>query len=157
MKRLLLLALLVTNTAFGADEFKSVVKAVEAHYGIRHTHIPMMGLALKFSPDHQARSLKLAVFESGPAEGDLADLQQVVANSLGNNWVPFIRVWSRRDRESVVIYAKPSGSAMKLFIASLEPDESVVMSLDVDESSVRQWISDPQGMVHRSEEVGNEN
>ena len=44
MKRLLILStLLLTNAAFAADDFKSVVKAVETNYGIHHKHIPMIG------------------------------------------------------------------------------------------------------------------
>lgn len=156
MKRLLLVALLLTQAAFAADEFNSVVKAVESHYGIRRTHIPMMGLALKFSPDHQARSLKLAIFESRPESGDLSDLPQVVASKLGPEWSPFVRVWSRRDRESVVIYAKPSGKGMRLFIACLDPEDSVVMSVDADEMSLREWINEPERMVHRTANSGDD-
>lgn len=151
MKRLLLLtALFLTNAAFGSDDFKSVVKAVETTYGIHHKHIPMMGVALKFSPDHEARSMKLAIFEGGPMRGNLANLEKLVSSNLGPDWSPFVRVWSRRDRESVVIYAKPSGSGMRLMVTCLDQDESVIMSVDVNEKALRDWIDEPAGMVHRT-------
>ncbi len=150
MKRLLILTtLLWTSAAFASDDFKAVVKAVEHTYGLHHVHIPMMGIALKFSPDHEARSMKLAIFEAAP-EGDLSKLQHVISSSLGSDWAPFVRVWSRRERESVVIYAKPSASGMRLLITCLESDESVVMSVDVDEKSLRQWIEEPESMTHRA-------
>ena len=150
MKRLLILSMLLfTSAAFASDDFKSVVKAVEHTYGLHHVHIPMMGIALKFSPDHEARSMKLAIFEATP-EGDLSNLQHVISSSLGSDWAPFVRVWSQRERESVVIYAKPSASGMRLLITCLESDESVIMSVDVNEKSLREWIEEPENMAHRT-------
>ena len=150
MNRLLILTtLLLTNAAFAADDFKAVVKAVETTYGIHHKHIPMMGMMMKFTPNHEARSMKLAIFEAAP-EGDLSNLQQVISSNLGPEWAPFVRVWSRRERESVVIYAKPSASGIRLLITCLESDESVVMSVDVSEKSLREWIEEPESMVHRA-------
>ena len=157
MKRLLILTtLLFTSAAFGSDDFKAVVKAVEHTYGLHHVHIPMMGIALKFSPDHEARSMKLAIFEAAP-EGDLSNLQHVISSSLGSDWAPFVRVWSRRERESVVIYAKPSASGMRLLITCLDSDESVVMSVDVSEKSLRDWIEEPESMAHRTRQSADEN
>ncbi len=150
MKRLLILTtLLLTNAAFASDDFKAVVKAVETTYGIHHKHIPMMGVMMKFTPSHEARSMKLAIFEATP-EGDLSDLQHVISSNLGPDWAPFVRVWSRRERESVVIYAKPSASGMRLLITCLESDESVVMSVDVNEKDLREWIKEPESMAHRA-------
>jgi hypothetical protein len=150
MKRLLVLtALLLTNAALASDDFKAVVKAVESNYGIHHKHIPMMGVMTKFTPSHEARSMKLAIFEAAP-EGDLSNLQQVISSNLGPDWAPFVRVWSRRERESVVIYAKPSASGMRLLITCLESDESVIMSVDVSEKSLLQWIEEPESMAHRA-------
>lgn len=151
MKRLLILTtLLLTSAAFASDDFNAVVKAVENNYGIHHMHIPMMGIALRFSPDHEARSMKLAIFEAAPKHRDLSNLQQVIASSVGSEWSPFVRVWSRRDQESVVIYAKPSASGMRLLITCLDQDESVVMSVDVNEKSLREWIEEPESMAHRA-------
>ena len=148
---LVLIALLFTNAAaFGADDFKAVVKAVETTYGIHHKHIPVMGVMLKFTPNHEARGMKLAIFEAAPERGDLSSLQQVVSSNLGPEWSPFVRVWSRREQESVVIYAKPAASGMRLLITCLEPDESVVMSVDVSEKSLHGWIDDPGGMSRRT-------
>jgi hypothetical protein len=156
MKRLLILTtLLLTSAAFASDDFKAVVKAVEHHYGLHHVHIPMMGIALKFSPDHEARSMKLAIFEAAP-EGDLSNLQQVISSNLGPDWAPFVRVWSRRDRESVVIYAKPSASGMRLLITCLDSDESVVMSVNVNEKSLREWIEEPERMTHHARRDAND-
>ena len=150
MKRLLILTtLLLTSAAFASDDFKAVVKAVEHNYGLHHVHVPMMGIALKFTPNHETRSMKLAIFEAAP-DGDLSNLQQVIASSLGSDWAPFVRVWSRRERESVVIYAKPSASGMRLLITCLDSDESVVMSVDVSEKSLREWIDEPEDMAHRA-------
>lgn len=158
MKRTLVVALLLTNMAFARDDFKSVVKAVESTYGIHSRHIPMMGLMLKFSPEREARGVKLAIFEDSPARGDLADLQQVIGRNLGPEWTPFIRVWSRRDDESVVIYAKPEGARMRLMVASFDHEDSVIISVDATEESLRHWINDPAGMADRTahEDSGDE-
>jgi hypothetical protein len=158
VKRLLVIAaFLLTKAAFAADEFKAVVKAVETSYGIHHKHIPMMGMMLKFTPNHEARSMKLAIFETGPQCGDPASLQQVVSRNLGPDWTPFVRVWSRREHESVVIYAKPAAaSGMRLLITCLESDESVIMSVDVSEKSLHQWIDEPETMTHRARHEAND-
>ena len=49
-----------------------------------------------------------------------------------------------------MIYAKPSASGMRLLITCLELDESVVMSVDVSEKSLREWIEEPESMAHRA-------
>ncbi len=157
MKRLLLLTtLLLTNVAFASDDFKAVVKAVESNYGIHPMHIPMMGVMLKFAPNHEARGMKMAIFEAAP-QGDLSNLQRVISSSLGPDWSPFVRAWSRRDRESVVIYAKPSSNGMRLLITCLDQDESVIMSVDVSEKSLREWIEEPESMAHRTRQGAEEN
>ena len=159
MKRLLLIASLLTSAAFASDEFNSVVNAVESTYRIHHKHIPMMGVMLKFTPNHESRSIKIAIFDDVeiPAQANTADLQHVVAAQLGPEWTPYLRIWSRNEGESLVIFAKPNAKSVRLLITTLERGESVIMSVDVNDASLRQWMNEPENMIHRSMHEADEN
>ena len=69
--RLLALFLAAAGTAYCADhEFDRVVSAVEKHYGVKRTHIPLLGLAnfvVKVSHPAGTSGVKLAVFEDLPS------------------------------------------------------------------------------------------
>lgn len=66
---LLLFVILASITAAstlafaGEPEFRAVVNAIETQYGVRRTHIPMLGFALFFVRPEGVSDMKLAVFE----------------------------------------------------------------------------------------------
>ena len=67
---LLLFVILASITAAstlafaGEPEFRAVVNAIETQYGVRRTHIPMLGFALFFVRPEGVSDMKLAVFEN---------------------------------------------------------------------------------------------
>ncbi len=147
-----LLALVVALPAVGADrDFKAVVKGIERQYGIRRSHPHLLGFALFFAKPATwgsgVHGLKLAVFEDGNRNSrnvTLADLDRIVFEALGTEWRPFVRVQSRRDRESTVIYARWLGKQMKMLIASADRDGLAVVQMEMSESAIKRWAADPQ-------------
>ncbi len=165
MRRLGILALLAVLAlpAVGADrDFKAVVKGIERQYGIRRSHPHLLGFALFFAKPATwgsgVHGLKLAVFEDGNRNSrnvTLAALDGIVSEALGADWRPFVRVQSRRDHESSVIYASCSGKQMKMLIASADHDGLAVVQMEMSESAIKRWAADPQdearGASHRHE------
>lgn len=156
-----LLAVVVALPAAGADrDFNTVVKRIEQQYGIRRSHPHLLGFALFVAKPATwgsgVHGLKVAVFEdehrnfeSVPAD----ELDRIVSEALGPKWQPFVRVHSRRDRESTVIYTSWSGNQMKMLIATVEHDGLTVVHIEMSESAIKRWVADPgdeaRGASHR--------
>lgn len=91
--RLLILVLCASTLGFAADpEFKGIVHSIEQTYGVHHTHIPFLGLAMFFARPAGVHGFKLAVFEGFQPPTDSAEIRRVIEDSLGPGWYPFVRV-----------------------------------------------------------------
>ncbi|HYM78651.1 MAG TPA: hypothetical protein VE377_21960 [Candidatus Dormibacteraeota bacterium] len=144
--RLMILVLCASTFAFGADPgFKGIVHSIEHTYGVHHTHIPFLGLAMFFARPAGVRGFKLAVFEGFQPPTDSADIRRVVESSLGPGWYPFVRVQSRskQDGETTLIYAYPCGDKLRMMIVNLEPSEAVVLKMELSEHAIEKWLKEP--------------
>lgn len=141
--RIALLILCASTPMFAGDsEFRGVVRAIESNYGVHHMHIPLLGVALFFARPGGVSGLRLAVFENFP-NGSTADLTRTVESSLGPGWFPFVRVRSRADRETTLIYTNPSAGKMRMMIVTIEPSEATVVELNLTEHSIKKWLKEP--------------
>jgi hypothetical protein len=141
--RILVLVLCASALAFGGDhEFRGVVNAIEHNYGVHHMHIPLLGFALFFARPEGVSGLKLAVFEGFQATAP-AEVQRVVESSLGPDWYPFVRVRSKGDHETTLIYANPSGDKMRMMIVNVEPSEATVVELKLSDHAIKHWLKEP--------------
>jgi hypothetical protein len=144
------------STLFAADQgFQGVVSAIETTYGVRHMHIPLLGVALFFVRPEGVRCNKLAVFENFHAV-DTADVSRIVQDRLGPDWHSFVRVQSKGSNgETTLIYAKPSGHKMRMMIVNIEPSEATIVEVNIPESSIAKWIKEPgeeaENQTHHSE------
>ncbi|HUJ20149.1 MAG TPA: hypothetical protein VLX58_01450 [Bryobacteraceae bacterium] len=145
------LAILLTafSTAFAGDgEFDHIVKAIESHYGTRHTHIPFMGVAnvaLKVRHPAGTTDFKMAVFEdldSSPAYGDHAELDQLMNGLTHRGLHPLVRVHSRND--ATYIYMGDAGKSTKLLIATFERAQATVIQVKVNMQTLLQLLNDPE-------------
>ncbi len=147
----ILLVMLALALPAAADEFGAVVKGIEKHYGIKRLHPHLIGFAMFIAKPATwgsgAGSLKVAVFEGEDRHFDpsIADLDQIVANSVGSRWQRFVTVHSRRDGEATVIYTQFSGKHMRMLIATVESDEIAVVHVKVSGDGIRKWMQDPEG------------
>lgn len=137
-----------STTALAADsEFHAVVNAIESEYGVRHTHIPMLGFALFFVRPEGVSGMKLAVFEDFHSHTSAANVNRVVEQSLGPGWYPFVRVRSNNDDgdgETTLIYASPSGGKLRLMIVNVESEEATVVELKLSDRAIKHWLDDPE-------------
>jgi hypothetical protein len=147
-KGILALFLAAAGAAYSADrEFDRVVTAVEKHYGVKRTHIPLMGLAnffVKVAHPAGTSGFKLAVFEDLPAPrfDDRAELDRFMDDVRGHLH-PLVVTRSRRDGESSYIYAGEVGKSTELLIASFERHEATVIQVTVDMETLLKMIGSP--------------
>jgi hypothetical protein len=152
MKRARLAVLLVFVLAIpaSADEFGSLVKGIESHYGIRRIHPHLIGFALFLAKPAMwgsgAGGLRVAVFENenGTFKPSAEAVDRIMLSSLGPNWRPFVRVHSRRNGENTIIYADCSSNKMHMLIAAIEQNELTLVRLRVKGKGIRRWMADPE-------------
>ncbi len=151
LPRALLVLIFASTLAFAGDsEFRVVVHAIESQYGVRHTHIPLLGVALFFAHPEGVSSLKLAVFEDFNGPTAIADVSRLVERSLGPEWYPFVRVRSKDNDEATLIYASPSGGKLRMMIVNLESSEATVVELKLSEHGIKRWLEDPKDNAEES-------
>ncbi len=144
-----LIALIAFAVPAAADEFASVVKGIESHYGIQRSHPQLINFAAQLTEPEMRGSgtagLKVAVFENENRTfaPSLQQLDEIIRASLGPQWRPFVRISSRRNGESAVIYADFSSKNMGMMIVSMECDEIAVVQIKIDGKTLERWIADP--------------
>lgn len=148
-----ILVLAVPCFGGGKDkEFRTVVKTVEARYGVHHMGIPLLGLAtfcMRVGHVPGAAGLKMAVFDNLPNSDVAANeaLQNDVQAALGSSWHPFVRARSRADGNVTVIYARADEKQMEVLIVNADGNDAVILQANLKTEQVRKWLSDPQGVV----------
>jgi hypothetical protein len=146
--QLVALFLAACTAACCADrEFDRVVSAVEHHYNVKRTHIPLMGLAnlfVKVAHPAGTSGLKLAVFEDLPEAKfeDQAELDRFMDGVCGRLH-PLVITRSRRDGEASYIYAGEVGKSTELLIATFERHEATVIEVTVDMETLLKMIGSP--------------
>ena len=143
----LLLLSITTLASAGDNEFRGVVNALEGHYGVHHTHIPMLGFAMWFARPEGMSGMKLAVFEDFNGPTDTEDVSRIVEKSLGPGWFPFVRVCSKNADggvgEATLIYASPSGGKLRMIIVNVESSEATVVEVKLSEHAIKEWLKEP--------------
>jgi len=150
MKRsLLALLLLVTAPTYGYDRgFDRLVKDIETHFGVRRTHVPLMGLAnfaLKVAHPAGTHSFKIAVFEDFRQSeyGNQRSLDTFIANACRDGLQTVIVTHSRDSGESSYILAAEAGKNTRLLIATFQRNEAVVIEAIVDAEVMAKTLSSP--------------
>lgn len=158
--RLAVFVLCVSGVALAGDhEFRGVVNAIEDHYGVHHMHIPLLGVAMFFARPEGVSGMKLAIFEDFHGRSDTAEVSRLVEHSLGEGWFPFVRVHSRSDKETTLIYACPEGGNFRMLIVNLEPDEATVIEFRLSDRAIKRWMKEPgeqaEGQSHHHQGADN--
>ena len=136
-----------------ASDMDRVVRALEADFGVRHTHIPMLGAAMfvgRVATGFHTPGVKLAIFEDEDfSQRSPEEIQHSLVNALGAHWSPFIKSVSRYGDEQTWIYVSDSGKKLQMFIASVEHNELSLIEVNVSQSQMRRWISDTDEMARK--------
>lgn len=150
--RAVALLLMAACTAFGGDkEFDLIVRAIESHYGVHRTHIPLMGMAnlfIKVSHPAGAGSFRLAVFEDlkcSPGYREWADMDRFITDTISAAELrPLVSVHSRREGESTYIFAGPVGKSTRMLIATFQRDEATLIEMKVSTDVLFRSIEEPE-------------
>jgi hypothetical protein len=161
MSRIGAIALLLAVLAIpaSADDFSTVVKQVESHYGVRQLHPRLIGFMFFLLKPAMWGSgvsgMRVAAFEEETRSftPSTTDLEKIMRRALSPKWKPFVRVDSRRDGEATVLYADVSGKHMHLIVASVERHEIAVVQMKIGDKAFKRWYGDPaaeaRGVAHK--------
>jgi hypothetical protein len=121
--------------AGGEGGFDGVVRSIESRYSVRATRIPFMGLMSFVSrcATHGAvGNLHIAEFErfTAPVDGD--ELNALVEEKLGSGWERIIRDTRGHGDEQSLIFIRPEGRRMGLFVVDADRGEMDVVQVSVD-------------------------
>jgi hypothetical protein len=141
------MAILISwSAASAADrEFEQIVKAIESQYGVKPTHIPLLGLGnlfLKTAHPAGVSGFKVAVFENLGDRGDHGDLDSVMGR-IDSNLHAIVQVHSRPSGESTYIFMGNPGKSTRMLIASVEDHEATVMEVKLDTEALLRFLRDP--------------
>ncbi len=145
----LLLLCLPSPTALARDKsFTAVLQAFERDYNIKPKHIPGMWLAklaLKVAHPSGVSKVDFVLFEDDRLRelASAPDLETRVQAILGNGWKRFVESADAKGDERVVIYARPMGRRLELFVFSMEPTEAVAFFARVKPDSLQRVLDDP--------------
>jgi hypothetical protein len=147
----------VVRAASAETGFDGVVSSIEQQYHVRATRIPFMSLAslIAGGATHGGvGQVHIAEFEhfTGPADGE--ELNRMVQEKLGQGWSRMIRETSRHGNEQTLIFARPEGNRMGLFILDLDRNEMDVVQVSVDPDRLNDTIGKYE---HHDEDLNESN
>jgi hypothetical protein len=145
--RTLLFMVCMTALSFaGEHDFNGLVNAIENHYGVRHTHIPLLGFAMLFARPAGASGIKLAIFEDFPHSYVRAhdDVQHLVEGCLSRDWQLFVHARSHDDADSTLVYVNVSNGKLQMLIVNLGENDATIVELKLNEQALRKWINGPK-------------
>ena len=144
------LFLAAAAAAFGAGrDFDRVVNAIEHYYGVKHTHIPLLGAANLFAKVARpagTRGFKLAVFDNLPGvpdDGGQRDLDRFMNDLCRGGLRPLVVTHSRAGAESSYILAGETGKSTSLLIATFERDRATVVEVEIDLPVLFRMLASP--------------
>lgn len=138
-----------SDAALARDRsFAAVLKGLKQDYHLKQQSVPGLWLAkcvIKFLPTPGMSKIDFVLFdEEGLRElASAHNLDTRIQGMLGSDWSPFVQVDSSADKERVLIFARPSGRRMDLFILTCEPGEGVAMFLRVSPKVMKDMLDDP--------------
>jgi hypothetical protein len=119
----------------GESGFDGVVHSIESRYHVHATRIPFMGLislVSKKASHGGVGSLHVAEIDSFTEQVDGNELNQLVAEKLGEGWERMIRETSKKGHEQTLIFIRPDGDKMGMFVVDLDGNEMDVVQVSVD-------------------------
>lgn len=119
----------------GEGGFNGVVNSIERDYHVHATRIPFMGLVSfvgRAATHDGVSNLHLAEFDDFSASLDGDDLNRMVEEKLGPSWARVVRETSRGGKEQTLVFMRPEGSRMGLFVLDCDGHELDVVEVSVN-------------------------
>lgn len=119
----------------GESGFNGVVHTLESRYHVRATRIPFLGLISLVSrraTEDGVGNLHVAEFEEFDQKLDGEELNDLVQTKLGEGWERVIRETSRDGDSQTLIFMRPEGGRMGMFVLDADGHDLNVVQLSVD-------------------------
>ena len=144
----------VVVLAGGGSGFNGVVNSIERRYHVQAKQIPFAGLASLIAnraTDGDVDDVHVAEFKhfSEPVNGE--ELNRIAEKKLGHGWERMIRETSRTGRKQTLIFARPEGKRMGLFVIDLDGHELDVVQVSVNPNHLNQSIAQYSHNSHNQE------
>jgi hypothetical protein len=127
----------------GEGGFDGVVDSIESHYHVHATRIPFLGvisLIARKSTHEGVGNLHVAEIENFGTGVDGDELNQLVEQKLGSGWERIIRETSKKGGEQTLIFMRPEGQRMGLFVIDVDGHEMDVVQVSVDPDHLNENI-----------------
>ena len=128
----------------GEGGFDAVVHSIESRYHQHATRIPFLGLVslVAHGATHGGvNNLHVAEFDEFHANIDGNDLNNLVESKIGAGWERMIRETSRHGSEQTLVFMRPEGRRMGLFVVDLDGNEMDVVQVSVDPDHLNDSIA----------------
>ena len=115
--------------------FDQVVSSIEARYHVHADRIPLLGLVnfvARASTNDGVHGMHVAEIEGFETDVNGEELNKLVAEKLGAGWEHVIRETSRNGGNQTLIFMRPEGSRMGMFVLDLDGHEMDVVEMSVD-------------------------
>ena len=123
--------------------FDQVVSSIETRYHVHAERIPFLGLVnfvARASTQDGVRGMHVAEIEGFESDVDGEELNRLVAEKLGSGWERVIRETSRKGGDQTLIFMRPEGSRMGMFVLDLDGHEMDVVQMSVDPEHLSEKI-----------------
>ena len=123
--------------------FDRVVDALQTRYQVHAERIPLLGLVSVFtrvSTPASAGNLHIADFEHFSADVDGDELNQIVQENLGEGWERILREAGRHGEEQTLIFIRPEGSRIGLFVVDHQRGEMDIIEVSVNPNHLGESI-----------------
>jgi hypothetical protein len=148
-RALLVFAIVLAATPLYAD-FGSIEHALTTRLG-KPTYVPLLGL-VRFATwivrPEGLHDFQLAVYEGPRRAVDPIEIEQIVAREIPRGFTPLVRTRARNG-EFALIYGKPNGDRLELYIVAHDhgDGDTTLIRVDVDAVRVAKKMGDAHGMI----------
>jgi hypothetical protein len=119
----------------GNGGFEGVVHSIERTYHVRATRIPFMSLVSLISRKATGggvSNLHVAEFDDFSFAMNGEELTRITEQMLGPEWQRVVRETSRAGHDQTLIFMRPEGNRMGLFVLDADGNELDVVQISVD-------------------------
>lgn len=134
--------------------FNSVVDSLETRYHVHASRIPFLGVVsfiARRATHEGVANLHVAEFDHFDAPVDGSELDRLVEDKIGPGWSRVIRETSKKGVEQTLIFMRPEGSRMGLFIVERDGSEMDVVQLSVDPDHLNDSLGQYEHRSHNGD------
>ena len=142
---LLIFAFLTAPVAAKPDPYQSVINHLKKRYNAKQMRLPLIiGLAsfgARMYTGGAVKGLKVAIFKEQNFTETIKDPGfESVFRTFDTSWMPMIRFYSRKQIQRTYLYAKEVGKDYQIMIATLQPDNAVVLTAKLNPAQLAKFI-----------------